>query len=171
MKTLAFLFALILPATARLGENAEQCAARYGTPTLEPEDGLTKWYSKNGIKIHVTFRSSVAVSISFSHDPSGLTDVLTKLTDEKIQALLDANAVGGPWIKREWPRGKELNVINGKTLLRGDLKAQSEWDYLSGHLVIITTDEMTTRSKEKKALLDKQNEAKKQEAIRSTEGF
>lgn len=161
----AVFLALLIPASARLGETVEQCRTRYGKETLgEAEANGSGRFQKNGISISVDFRDGKAVEIFFSHEAKGLTDIFTGLPDATIQGLLDANNGGSEWIEDQ---SDPIKNIGAKVLKRKDGTAVARWDYSRGSLVITAAEEVRRREAEKK----KKAEEEKKSAEERAEGF
>lgn len=118
---LTLLFSCPGRAVARLGETPEECATRYGSPTMfrpsmDHKDMLIGQYNKDGISVRIYFENGRAGAIRFS-------DIST---DEQVQKLLHANAQGYTWKERpgenyrRWLRsdGGDAEIVGVELLVR-----------------------------------------------------
>lgn len=141
------LVASSLCAFARIGENAEQLAKRYGNPTRSQEGILS--FKKGDIYVSVTMWKGVCHSIRFSNKqappggeaggvfgggfvlpgeekpgakPKAPEPATQPLTDTQIQNLLASNSGGSEWKQRKsdsWVRadGNALAFKSGDELV------------------------------------------------------
>jgi len=121
MKTLVVLIFSVLASTAwaRMGENAEQLAKRYGTPIAGTGTEMLH-FKKNDIYVTATLWKGVCHSIFFSNRPPSrytlgedfvLPDKVrsrfeneeptAELTQDQVQKLLEVNASGSKWANQE----------------------------------------------------------------------
>lgn len=108
MKTFLTLFIamLIVPATARVGETAEQLAVRYGN-SKPGKHASERCFEKNGLTIFTTVWNGVCHSIRFipvqpaktSTEPE--EDAGRQLTRDEIKLLLDSNSGGVEWFEHK----------------------------------------------------------------------
>lgn len=124
--TLLLLAASIATASARIGENAEQLAVRYGKP-ISGAGTDTIQFKKNEIYIVAKMLNGSCQCIKFTNSPESSTSIAddvfgggfvlpgegsapkkpepapqpttNPLTDAQIESLLQANTGGGKWTK------------------------------------------------------------------------
>ncbi len=141
MKHLMFLLIALtaaVPASARLGETAEACAARYGvhgTSTVQ-DQFLVRQYARRGIAIQVyfvqtrekLFTYTEAVGIIYTRPGKHWRDGNRPLTRAEIDALLAANTQDHSW--------QEINLIKmaaeadeseTEAALEATLEAARDW--------------------------------------------
>ncbi len=141
-KILIVLAALTLPASARIGENPEQLATRYGKAELHNGSSELR-FQKNGIYVSAILWNGVCHSIEFCTNPptwmdeSALPAKAALLTETQIQQLLAANGGASKWkevTENVWiTDDKKLNAFFSDGMLtistvkyHGYMKAQDQ---------------------------------------------
>lgn len=101
MKTLAFLFALILsaigPAHARIGETLEECQARYGSATEHSKSEGISLFKKSGYIVTCMVTYGKVSVIVFNKEKQRESVFNPPLSDEEISTLQKANSGGSEW--------------------------------------------------------------------------
>ena len=102
---IAVLAALILPASARVGETVAECDKRYGTPTKI--EGDSRAYSKNDIGVVAKFRAGKCIRITYT--------IPEDSTHTRIDDLLEANVGSSQWSRPlgdlGWKRWKTADGV------------------------------------------------------------
>lgn len=171
---LAFVISMAC-ASARIGENADQLAKRYGKP-ISGEGTEAIQFKKNDIYVVAKLLKGVCQHITFSNNPVAGTksDVFgggfvlpgegpatpppqpttAGLTEAQIQSLLEANAGGGKWQKVQ-----DSRMVN---------ETSSRVAVIGKHTLEIFTVEY---SKYQEAADQKKAEERKGKELNRTDGF
>ena len=135
---LILLFAMAMPATARIGETPTQCETRYGKPLLVDKENKVITYHKSGLKIQICYLDGVAQMIYFTKLDQELDqnarNVPARLSNAEISKLLEANGSGKIW------RGP----IEGENLDAAWYTDKQERVALYGrkdHVLVVATDD------------------------------
>jgi hypothetical protein len=141
MKTMYCITALLFflaNAFARIGENEQQIATRYGTPTRTVNEpalnagGTTKMYKAAGLQIVVTFIGGLSEEEYYAkaHD--------AKLDRSKVETLLNSNAGGKQW--KEVDKSHPLYNSRDIRWIIGDMSqfTVATFDEIRGRLTIMS---------------------------------
>lgn len=149
MKTLAFLFALMLPALGRIGETVDECKTRYGEPVETDPKESTMTYKKSGFTIHCQFyKGRVAGMVVAKNNPPGTFAVgYPELSEAELDTLKKANSGEGEWIDAT----PQFEMVN-KYWKNEKSKRGATYNTIK-HTLVIYTDEFSKvcqKSKEEK---------------------
>lgn len=151
MKTLAFFFALMVPAFARLGETVDECRTRYGKESSVDEKLSMMEFRKAGFRLMITFDAGRAAYMFINHDPTNdFIPTNPEITDAEIETLLKSNGGGSEWVER-----KDFDMIS-KTWDTKDGKRIAIYDTLKHNIMIVSVD-YGQKMAEKRKLEQKQN--------------
>jgi hypothetical protein len=146
MKTLAFLFALIIPASARIGETVEECRDRYGDPVHIDQKAGSMGFLKSGFLIACQFhKGRVGMIIVIKNQkPGEITIGHAELSEVEIETLLKANAGGGEWADTT-PQFEFVSKLWGNE----KAKRKAFYNTIQHTLVFITDEYSDVMAKEK----------------------
>lgn len=143
---LSIFFVVSLPARARLGETENQCIVRYGTPTqiLDPDKApfpyRTLCFTKGDCNVCAVFLNGYCGFIFIQKNDK------SDLSDNEIQALLQANADGQTW-------QKSTQSSTDQVWFRND-QAEARYDAVDRYLTFASKDYLTAEDARKKAAED-----------------
>jgi hypothetical protein len=138
-----FLFISICNNTqARINETTQQCQDRYGKP-LSVKDNIAG-YKKSGLLIMIQFYDGKAEMIMFRKAEKNILGTPEELSENEIQALLNANSNKKVWKERNSiSLNKEWETEDGQVL--------AQYDIMENVLYISTKDTLDRAEEEKKA--------------------
>jgi hypothetical protein len=139
LKRLSFCLLLFSTSSfARIGENEQQIATRYGTPIRTVNEpalnagGTTKMYKAAGLEIVVTFIGGVSEQEYYAKAAQA------RLDRSEVQTLLDSNAGSKQW--KEIDKGHPLYNWHATRWMIGDLSQFTVADFneINGRLSIMS---------------------------------
>jgi hypothetical protein len=139
----AIVFSLLLfpaIASARIGENIDQCRARYGKEISVSPETKSLLFQKGDFSILITFNGGKATTLMISRLFQGNS---SSISSAQIESLLSSNGGGSKWkmIKENLLDDKEWITEDGKVLAFSNEK--------EGTLNIITAAQREANGKEK----------------------
>lgn len=95
------VFLLALCASARLGETADECKSRYGTPVSRDAKINSFTYAKNGFTVMACFYNGKASFLSIEKSEKDDLGKPKEISKNEISSLLNANSNGKEWKELE----------------------------------------------------------------------